>query len=419
MKFKQFKYLNFHTRKAYFLRYKLVPMKAINTMRKYFYLSVFTLLMSLKVLGQSNSRVITTGVPFLLITPDARSAGMGELGVATSADVYSQQWNPAKYVFAEKSQGLGVSYTPYLSKLVDDIFLANITYYTKNTERSAWGASLKYFSLGDIQFNDLVANTIVQQGIERPNELTLDISYGLKLNEKFSLAVAGRFIRSDLKLSSDVDATPASTLGIDIAGFYRGDVFDLGDNKGRMRYGMNISNIGPRLKYDEGGQKNYIPTNLRIGTGLDLIIDANNTLNFNLELNKLLVPSPVAVIENGEIQGYQQPDITFLKGIFESFNDAPGGFSEELKEITWATGIEYVFQDSFALRTGYFNESLEKGSRRFLTLGAGFRLDFANIDISYLFSTSKIRNPLENTLRFSLTFNLSGGDQLLNDSSAQ
>ncbi len=388
-------------------------------MRKYFYLSVFTLLMSLKVLGQSNSRVITTGVPFLLITPDARSAGMGELGVATSADVYSQQWNPAKYVFAEKSQGLGVSYTPYLSKLVDDIFLANITYYSKNTERSAWGASLKYFSLGDIQFNDLVANTIVQQGIERPNELTLDISYGLKLNEKFSLAVAGRFIRSDLKLSSDVDATPASTLGVDIAGFYRGNVFDLGDNKGRMRYGMNISNIGPRLKYDEGGQKNYIPTNLRIGTGLDLIIDANNTLNFNLELNKLLVPSPVAVIENGEIQGYQQPDITFLKGIFESFNDAPGGFSEELKEITWATGIEYVFQDSFALRTGYFNESLEKGSRRFLTLGAGFRLDFANIDISYLFSTSKIRNPLENTLRFSLTFNLSGGDQLLNDSSAQ
>lgn len=388
-------------------------------MRKYFYLSVFTLLMSLKVLGQSNSRVITTGVPFLLITPDARSAGMGELGVATSADVYSQQWNPAKYVFAEKSQGLGVSYTPYLSKLVDDIFLANITYYTKNTERSALGASLKYFSLGDIQFNDLIANTIVQQGIERPNELTLDISYGLKLNEKFSLAVAGRFIRSDLKLSSDVDATPASTLGVDIAGFYRGDIFDLGDNKGRMRYGMNISNIGPRLKYDEGGQKNYIPTNLRIGTGLDLIIDANNTLNFNLELNKLLVPSPVAVIENGEIQGYQQPDITFLKGIFESFNDAPGGFSEELKEITWATGIEYVFQDSFALRTGYFNESLEKGSRRFLTLGAGFRLDFANIDISYLFSTSKIRNPLENTLRFSLTFNLSGGDQLLNDSSAQ
>jgi len=365
-----------------------------------------------KISAQSNSRVITTGVPFLLITPDARSAGMGELGVATSADVYSQQWNPAKYVFSEKSQGVGISYTPYLSKLVDDIFLANVTYFSKNTERSAWGASLKYFSLGDIQFNDLIGNTIVQQGIERPNELTLDLSYGLLLNEKFSLAVAGRFIRSDLKVSSDMDATPASTLGVDIAAFYQGETFNLGSNRAIMRHGLNISNIGPRLKYDEGGQKNYIPTNLRLGTGLELIFDPNNAINFNFEMNKLLVPSPVEVFsDSGELQGYQQPDISFLKGIFESFNDAPGGFNEELKEITWAVGAEYVFQDSFALRTGYFNESLEKGSRRFITLGAGFSLDFATIDISYLFSSSRIRNPLENTLRFSLNFNLTGGIQ--------
>lgn len=409
--------MNFCIRKGDFLRYNTIDLNAIYLKRFYLYLNFLALVTALSVSGQNESRVITTGVPFLLITPDARSAGMGELGVATSADVYSQQWNPAKYVFAERSQGLGVSYTPYLSKLVDDIFLANITYFTKNTERSAWGASLKYFSLGDIQFNDLVANTIIQQGIERPNELTLDVSYGLKLNDKFSLAVAGRFIRSDLKLSTDLDATPANTLGVDIAGFYRGDIFDLGENKGRMRYGMNISNIGPRLKYDEGGQKNFIPTNLRIGTGLDLVLDTNNALNFNLELNKLLVPSPVAIIENGDIVGYQQPDITFLKGIFESFNDAPDGFSEELKEITWATGVEYVFQDSFALRTGYFNESLEKGSRRFLTIGAGFRLDFATIDISYLFSTSRIRNPLENTMRFSLTFNLSASPELLTETS--
>lgn len=365
-----------------------------------------------KISAQSNSRVITTGVPFLLITPDARSAGMGELGVATSADVYSQQWNPAKYVFSEKSQGVGISYTPYLSKLVDDIFLANVTYFSKNTERSAWGASLKYFSLGDIQFNDLIGNTIVQQGIERPNELTLDLSYGLLLNEKFSLAVAGRFIRSDLKVSSDMDATPASTLGVDIAAFYQGETFNLGSNRAIMRHGLNISNIGPRLKYDEGGQKNYIPTNLRLGTGLELIFDPNNAINFNFEINKLLVPSPVEVFsDSGELQGYQQPDISFLKGIFESFNDAPGGFNEELKEITWAVGAEYIFQDSFALRTGYFNESLEKGSRRFITLGAGFSLDFATIDISYLFSSSRIRNPLENTLRFSLNFNLTGGIQ--------
>lgn len=380
---------------------------------RYYILLLSVLFMCVqKISAQSNSRVITTGVPFLLITPDARSAGMGELGVATSADVYSQQWNPAKYVFSEKSQGVGISYTPYLSKLVDDIFLANVTYFSKNTERSAWGASLKYFSLGDIQFNDLIGNTIVQQGIERPNELTLDLSYGLLLNEKFSLAVAGRFIRSDLKVSSDMDATPASTLGVDIAAFYQGETFNLGSNRAIMRHGLNISNIGPRLKYDEGGQKNYIPTNLRLGTGLELIFDPNNAINFNFEMNKLLVPSPVEVFsDSGELQGYQQPDISFLKGIFESFNDAPGGFNEELKEITWAVGAEYVFQDSFALRTGYFNESLEKGSRRFITLGAGFSLDFATIDISYLFSSSRIRNPLENTLRFSLNFNLTGGIQ--------
>lgn len=369
-------------------------------------LVLLSLLCPLIALGQSNSRVITTGVPFLMITPDARSAGMGELGVATSADVFSQQWNPAKYVFATEDKAIGISYTPYLSKLVDDIFLANITYYTKNTERSAWGASLKYFSLGDIQFNDLVNNTIIQQGIERPNELTLDVSYGLKLNEKLSLAVAGRYIRSDLKLSNDVDATPASSLGVDISSFYLGEIIDFADQKVRFRHGINISNIGPRLKYDEGGQKNFIPTNLRIGSGLEFLMDADNQLSFNIEFNKLLVPSPVEVYEGDEVIGYQQPDITFLKGIFESFNDAPGGFQEELKEITWAVGIEYLFQDAFALRTGYFNESIEKGSRRFLTLGAGFQLDFANIDISYLFSTSKIRNPLENTLRFSLTFNL-------------
>ena len=357
--------------------------------------------------SQSNSRVITTGVPFLLISPDARSAGMGELGVATSPDVFSQQWNPSKYVFADEGKKIGLSYTPYLSKLVNDIFLANITYSLKKNDRSAWGFSLKYFSLGDIQFNDLIGNTIVQQGIERPNELTLDASYGLKLNQSFSMAVAARYIRSDLKLSSDADPTPASSIGIDISGFYIGKIFKINKKGARFRHGFNISNIGPRLKYDEGGQKNFIPTNIKVGSSMDLTMDEVSVLSFNLELNKLLVPSPVATYKDGIFVGYQQPDVSFIKGIFESFADAPGGFSEELKEITWAFGLEYEFQKSFALRTGYFNESLEKGSRRFLTLGAGFSIDFARIDISYLFSTSKIRNPLENTLRFSITLPLS------------
>ena len=360
----------------------------------------------------AQERVISTGVPFLLITPDARAAGMGEQGVATSVDAFSQQWNPSKYVFSESKSGFGVSYTPYLSKLVNDIFLANITYFNKNTDRSAWAASLKYFSLGDIVLNDLVAGSIIQQGVERPNELTLDFSYSLLLDTKFSMAVAARFIRSDLKISSDIDASSANTLGVDIAGFYKSDLFDFQNNKARLRLGFNISNIGPRLKYDEGGQKNFIPTNLRIGSGLNVHLDSNNKISFNLEFNKLLVPSPIAVFDEntGEILSYQQPDISFLSGIPESFNDAPDGLSEELKEITWGLGTEYNFQDSFALRGGYFNESLEKGSRRYFTLGAGFSLNFASIDISYLFSTSKVRNPLENTLRFSITFDLDGSE---------
>ena len=385
-------------------------LKGLNSSILVFIVIFISVLFSNRITAQE--RVISTGVPFLLITPDARAAGMGEQGVATSVDAFSQQWNPSKYVFSESKSGFGVSYTPYLSKLVNDIFLANITYFNKNTDRSAWAASLKYFSLGDIVLNDLVAGSIIQQGVERPNELTLDFSYSLLLNTKFSMAVAARFIRSDLKISSDIDASSANTLGVDIAGFYKSDLFDFQDNKARLRLGFNISNIGPRLKYDEGGQKNFIPTNLRIGSGLNVHLDSNNKISFNLEFNKLLVPSPIAVLDEntGEILSYQQPDISFLSGIPESFNDAPDGFSEELKEITWGLGTEYNFQDSFALRGGYFNESLEKGSRRYFTLGAGFSLNFASIDISYLFSTSKVRNPLENTLRFSISFDLDGSE---------
>ena len=385
-------------------------LKGLNSSILVFIALFISVLFSNRITAQE--RVISTGVPFLLITPDARAAGMGEQGVATSVDAFSQQWNPSKYVFSESKSGFGVSYTPYLSKLVNDIFLANITYFNKNTDRSAWAASLKYFSLGDIVLNDLVAGSIIQQGVERPNELTLDFSYSLLLDTKFSMAVAARFIRSDLKISSDIDASSANTLGVDIAGIYKSDLFDFQNNKARLRLGFNISNIGPRLKYDEGGQKNFIPTNLRIGSGLNVHLDSNNKISFNLEFNKLLVPSPIAFFDEntGEILSYQQPDISFLSGILESFNDAPDGLSEELKEITWGLGTEYNFQDSFALRGGYFNESLEKGSRRYFTLGAGFSLNFASIDISYLFSTSKVRNPLENTLRFSITFDLYGSE---------
>ena len=368
--------------------------------------------------SQTSDRVITTGVPFLLITPDARAAGMGELGVATSADAFSQQWNPAKYVFTDSNSGLGISYTPYLSQLVDDIFLGNLTYYKQISERSSWAGSLKYFSLGDIQFNEIIGGSIVDQGVQRPNELTLDVSYALKLSKKISMSVGGRFIRSDLKISMEADATSANSLGVDIAGFYNSDLFDFSNNSARLRMGFNISNIGPRLKYDEGGQMNFIPTNLRLGSGFDILFDDNNLLGIHFEASKLLVPSPVATYnDENEFLGYKQPDINFLTGIFRSFNDAPDGIQEELKEITWALGLEYLFNKTIAFRTGYFNESEEKGSRRYITLGTGFVLNFTKIDISYLFSTSRIRNPLENTLRFSLTFDINSNksDSLIED----
>ena len=356
----------------------------------------------------AQDRVITTGVPFLMISPDARAAGMGELGVATSADAYSQQWNPAKYIFSISERGLALSYTPYLSKLVDDIFLGNLNYYKHLNDRSAWAFSLKYFSLGDIQFNELIGGSIIDQGLERPNELTLDLSYSLKLSPFFSMGIAGRYIRSDLKITSQSGSKSANSLGVDVSAFYQGKEFQFtNNNKGLFRFGINISNVGPRLNYDVGGQKNFIPSNLKFGTGLDLILDSSNIFGFYLEFNKLLVPSPVSSYnELGIFQGYKQPDISFLKGILTSFTDAEDGIKEEFQEITYAIGLEYKFAESFSIRTGYFNENENKGSRKYLTMGTGFNIGFIEMDISYLFSTSKVRNPLENTIRFSTTFKL-------------
>ena len=376
-------------------------------MRAFTFFTINFVLGTLLSFAQNSNRVITTGVPFLLITADARAAGMGDLGVATSVDNYSQYWNPAKYVFSSNKKGFGLSYTPYLSKLVDDIFLGNITYYNKVDERSSWATSLRYFSLGDIQFNDFIGGSIIDQGTERPSELTLDLSYSLKLSPEFSMAVAGRFIFSDLKIAANSDNSSASTLGVDIAAFYKSEVFDLSSKKAVFRSGLNISNIGPKLNYDSGEQKSFIPTNLRTGAGLELFIDKNNSIGLYSEFSKLLVPTPVAVYDkNQNIIGYGQPDIDFVSGIFKSFTDSPNGLSEELSEITIALGLEYSFQGAFLIRTGYFNESIEKGSRRYLTMGAGFNLNFIDIDISYLFSTSRVRNPLENTIRFSLSMNL-------------
>jgi len=353
-------------------------------------------------------RVITTAVPFLMIASDARAAGIGEQGVATSMDNFSQHWNPSKYVFSESNSGVAFSYTPYLSKLVNDIFLANISYYNKTNERSAWSASLKYFSLGDI---DILQNPLDIPIIENPNEFTIDAAYSLKLNENFSLSVGGRFLLSDVKLQTlDSETEAASSVAVDISGFFQSDIKSYKNYDGILRAGFNISNIGPKMKYSKlnNGTESFLPTNLRFGSGFEFIFDSNNSFTISLELNKLLVPSPSEEVfnVNGDLVAYRQPDVGFLQGIFNSFNDAPDGFSEELKELTYSLGLEYSFNKSFFLRSGYFSEHELKGSRKFITIGTGFSTDRnLKIDLSYLISTSDVISPLENTLRLSLGFN--------------
>lgn len=367
----------------------------------------FSLLSNTLVFSQEErDRVITTAVPFLLIAADARAAGMGDQGVATSADAFSQQWNPAKYAFIDSQQGIGVSYTPYLSNIVNDIFLGNLTYFNRLDERSAVAASLRVFSLGTIETqNDFNQEPLFLS----PNELTLDVSYSLRLADNFSMAVAGRYLRSDLKLAvNSEDATAASTFGVDIAAFYQSRKMVFKSFDGRVRAGANISNIGPKLKYDEVGQENFIPTNLKTGAGFDFIFDPSNRLGTYIEFNKLLVPTPKDFNNDGVIDAEDEEEynnIGSIEGIFKSFGDAPDGFGEELREVTWAFGAEYVYQDQFSLRSGYFHESDTKGSRKFVSVGAGFKYDPVVIDISYLFSTSDVVSPLEGTLRFGLVFN--------------
>ena len=366
--------------------------------------SIF-LIFNLLNLCSQDRRVITTAVPFLMISADARASGLGEQGVATSPDAFSQHWNPAKYVFLDNKSGVGVSYTPYLSKLVSDVFLANLNYYNVIDERSSWSTSFKYFSLGDI---DILQNPQDIPYLENPNEFTLDASYILKLNDNFSMGVTGRYLMSDVKLQSvDSDSSSASSFAADISGFYQSDERAYENFNGLWRFGFNISNMGPKMKYEELGKNNFIPTNLKLGSAFDFIFDSSNKLSINLELNKLLVPSPSVPIynSNDQIIGYNQADVTFLSGLFKSFGDAPDGFSEELKEITLSLGLEYTYNDSFALRVGYFGENEDKGARKYVTFGTGFSLEEIDLDLSYLLSSSSVISPLENTLRFSFTYN--------------
>ncbi len=367
---------------------------------------------------KAQDRVITTGVPFLLIASDARSAGMADQGVATSPDAFSQQYNPAKYAFALDQQGVSVSYTPYLTELVNDISIGQLTYYNRFNERMAFAGSLRYFGLGEIELRQTFDE---EPRTVSPNELAVDLSYSLKLSEKFSMAVAGRYIRSNLRIplpDGSSDASPASSFAVDIAGYFQSEEVAYTDFNGRWRGGFNFQNLGPKIKYDAGASDdnsaNFLPANLRLGGGFDFILDDYNKVAVGVEFTKLLVPTPQDPDLNGDgdvtpeernqnNEDYQS--INWVSGIFESFGDAPDGFSEELKEFTYSVGAEYTYQDSFAMRLGYFNESDMKGFRKFFSLGAGFKYNVVKVDVSYLFSASKVKNPLESTLRFSLTFN--------------
>lgn len=372
---------------------------------------IITLFTSTAQAQDNDTRTITTALPFLRIAGDARSAAMGDMGVATSADAWSQQWNPAKYAFLLKEQNAGLAYTPYLGNLVNDINIAQVVYANRIDDNSAFAGSLRYFSLGSITLRQ-DANDPGRE--ESPNEFVLDATYSRKLSEQFAMAVTGRFLRSDLRIQGvNNDATAANSFGVDVSGYYQSEEVAIADLTGRYRAGFNVSNVGPKISYDEGGQENFLPTNLGIGAGMDFFLnDGLSKIGVTVEFNKLLVPTP-PVRETGDSNGNGTPgeilegqddNVTFINGMFQSFGDAPGGFSEELREFTWALGAEYTYNDSFALRAGYFNESDDKGARKFLSMGAGFQFSSINIDLSYLFSTSRVRSPLEGTLRFGLSF---------------
>lgn len=352
---------------------------------------------------------ILTAMPSLQIAPDARGGGMGDVGSATMPDVYSQHWNAAKYPFISTDAGLAFSYTPWLSNLINDINMLYASGYWKfgNDKLNAISTSLRYFSLGDIE----IAHPSGEfwESVS-PHEFAFDVAYSRRLTQTFSGAVTLRYIRADYSVGSD-ESTAGNAFSADIAG-YNESYFYMGRSEALLGLGFNISNIGTKISYDGGETSMFLPANLRVGASLGYPIDIKNTITVSLDMNKLLVPTPqlVAIDETDE-EMYKRIDeynnISSIGGIFKSFGDAPGGFKEEMQEMVWSLGLEYVYNNQFSLRTGYSNENEYKGNRRYITFGAGFRTKAFQIDAAYLVSTAQ-SNPLDQTLRLSLGFDLEG-----------
>lgn len=362
--------------------------------------------------GQMN--VVQSAVPFLTIAPDSRSGAMGDNGVATSPDINSMHWNPAKYAFIENQGGFSLSYTPWLRNLVGDIDLATLAGYYKIDKQSSIAGSLVYFSLGDIEFRDNQGAPI-KQG--KPNEFSIDGAYSRLFGDNLSGGVAFRYIRSDLAAGTMVDGVSTKAgqaVAADISVYYNKKI-KISDKDAKMAYGLDISNIGTKMTYtDELKNKNFLPTNMRLGGSLTMDFDSYNSMMVALDFNKLLIPTPPYVLQkstggdsldasgNRVIIG-KESDVSVVTGMVQSFYDAPGGIEEEIKEINYSIGLEYWYRKQFAIRTGYFHESQTKGNRKYYTFGCGLKLNVFGLDFSYLVPTAA-NNPLANTLRFTLTF---------------
>jgi len=366
--------------------------------------------------GKDRLNTITTAVPFLMIAPDARAGALGDAGVATSPDANSMHWNPAKYAFVEKQMGFSISFSPWLRKLVNDIYLGYLTGYYKIDDRQTVAMSLRYFSLGQILFTDEIGNPL---NYYSPYEFAIDGTYARKFSEKWSGGVAARFIYSNLTQGQFVGGSESSagiSVAADVSIYYQNDI-ELGALDGKFAWGMNISNIGTKISYSQTNiEKDFIPTNFRIGPSLQINIDEYNSMTFMLDINKLLVPTPpiyarddstgqFIVGPDGEkiIDKGMNPDVSVVSGMIQSWYDAPNGFSEELREFSFGGGVEYWYNKLFAIRGGFFYEDKTKGNRKFFTLGAGLRYNVFSIDFAYLIPLEQ-QNPLENTLRFSLLF---------------
>lgn len=350
---------------------------------------------------------VNTSVTSQMIAPDARAAGMGDVGAATDPDVNSQYWNPAKYPFCISRAGVSLNYTPWLRQLVSDMSVAYLSGYYRIGDYSAVSASLRYFSLGEV-FTDDTENAMSIN----PYEMSVDVAYSLMLSEKFSLAAAVRWIYSDLTYNYEDDTSPGSAFAADIACYYN-DYINIGNRECQLGIGLNISNIGSKITFGGSDDSEFIPTNMRLGASLMVPVDEYSRFTIAADANKLLVPT-FPLQEDGEVEeDYKRRiqkeyyDVSSIAGIFKSFGDAPGGFKEELQEINWSVGAEYVYNDKFSVRAGYHHESENKGNRKYFTVGAGFRMSAFTLDCGYVIATAK-SNPLDQTMRFTLGFDMDG-----------